>query len=344
MPDEKAIDTENINYTTKNYSSGEDEETTSSTDSETSENIEDNNEPPIEIKEEFVKPKKSILLKILFGIIGLLFLLLIIGAVLYFTGFFQPKEIKQIEKPIEEQTVQKIEPAQDTYKFDIKDINSKKLNEQLANLTNANLNSDKIEELEKKANEEKLIAEQKQKEDELLKQKEDELLKQKTELEEKKQELEKQKAQLEAMKQEALKLKEELSNTKDPHVQEAITSIEEKITPNDSSKVRINPDENKIEDSNDNSVKVASKNEFLMLINVAKIKGVLYKKYLDKLTKINPTIKLCRDDQNRIELYYGPFEKNEDRTELLNKLVNNKFNEAYELELTQDEYNKRCNY
>lgn len=339
MPDEKDIEPENINYTTKDYSSGggDDEETSS----EISEDIEDNNEPPIELKEEFVKPKKSILLKILFGIIGLLFLLLIIGAILYFTGFFKPKEIKQTEAPIEAQTAQKVEPAQDTYKFDIKDINSKKLNEQLANLTNANLNNDKIDELEKKANEEKLIAEQKQKEDELLKEKEDELLKQKTELEEKKQELEKQKAQLESMKQEALQLKEELSNI---NAQEPSVSTQDKVIQDASNKTTMNHDDKKVENLNNNSIKKENKNGFLMLINVAKIKGVLYKKYLDKLTKINPNIKLCRDDQNRIELYYGPFEDDTQRSELLNKLISNKFNEAYELEFTQEEYDKRCNY
>jgi len=138
------------------------------------------------------------------------------------------------------------------------------------------------------------------------------------------------------MKQEALLLKEELSNTT---TQEPNTS-----TQDDSSKMPMNPDNTKVGNSNNTSVKEENKNGFLMLINVAKIKGVLYKKYLDKLAKINPNIKLCRDDQNRIELYYGPFEKDTDRTELLNKLISNKFNEAYELEFTQEEYDKRCNY
>jgi hypothetical protein len=330
MPDEKDINTENINYTTENYSSGDGEENSSEISND--EDIEINNEPPMELEEEFVKPKKSILLKILFGIIGLLVLLLLIGAILYFTGFFTPKETKEVTKTID---TEQVIPKQDTYNFDIKNINSKKLNEQLATLTNANLNSDKIDELERKANERKLIEEQKQKEDELLKQKEDELLQQKTELEDKKQELEKQKAELESMKQEAQLLKEELfKNSKEDIPQEIVNQtpiVEENNT-------------EKIENLNNDSTKKENKSDFLLFINVAKIKGVLYKKYLDKATKINPNIKLCRDDKNRIEIYYGPFEKNEDRTELLNKLITNNFNEAYELELTQEEYDKRCNY
>jgi hypothetical protein len=85
-------------------------------------------------------------------------------------------------------------------------------------------------------------------------------------------------------------------------------------------------------------------NQFLLFINVAKIKDVLYKKYLDKIIAINPNVRLCRDEKNKIEIYFGPFEKNEDRTELLNKLIKNKFTEAYSLEFTQEEFDKRCNY
>ena len=47
---------------------------------------------------------------------------------------------------------------------------------------------------------------------------------------------------------------------------------------------------------------------------------------------------------NRIEIYYGPFKNNEERSELLDKLMKNKFEEAYELEFTQEEFDKRCNY
>ena len=68
------------------------------------------------------------------------------------------------------------------------------------------------------------------------------------------------------------------------------------------------------------------------------------KKYLDKIISINPNVKLCRDEKNRIEIYYGPFKNSEERRELLDKLVKNKFSEAYELEFTQEEFDKRCNY
>jgi hypothetical protein len=166
----------------------------------------------IELKEEFVKSKKkSILSKILIGLIGFLILLLAVGITLYFLGFFTPKE-----EPIQV-TIQDNAPAEvkeETYKFDIKDINSKKLNEQLSYLTNKNINQDKTEELEKIENEKRIIEEQKRREEEAYKIQEEALLKEKAAIEEKKIELENEKAQLEAMKQEALRLKEELEANK----------------------------------------------------------------------------------------------------------------------------------
>ena len=332
MPDESNhVDPDNINYTTNTYGSNSEEKSVNNENDD----LEEITEAPVEIKEEFVKPKKSILPKILIGVVAFLLLLLIIGAVLYFTGFFAPKEpIKVEQKEIVPAVVEKVETTDNnTYKFDVKDINSKKLNEQLANLTNKSI---RTEEVEKKDNEKKSLQEQKHKEDELLKSQENELVAQKAQLEEKKLELEKEKAQLEAMKQQATVLKNELESTNSNSIAEGIPAkaIEKTNTALDK----------EIKHQNNTVKNDVNKNQFLLFISVAKIKGVLYKKYLDKIVAIDPNVKLCRDDKNRIEIYYGPFENSEERTKLLTKLLNNKFNEAYELEFTQEEYDKRCNY
>ena len=79
-------------------------------------------------------------------------------------------------------------------------------------------------------------------------------------------------------------------------------------------------------------------------VNVAKIKGELYKSYLDRITAINTNIKLCRDNLNRIEIYYGPFEENSARSELYKKLQENGIENSYEVELTKEEFDRRCNY
>ena len=68
------------------------------------------------------------------------------------------------------------------------------------------------------------------------------------------------------------------------------------------------------------------------------------KTILDKVVSVNPNVILCRDDKNRIEIYYGPFKDENERRELLDKLLSNKFDQAYELEFTKDEFNRRCNY
>ena len=71
MPDENnQVDPDNINYTTNTYGSNSQE----SEIDNTNDDLEEINEPPVELKEEFVKPKKSILPKILIGIVGVLIL------------------------------------------------------------------------------------------------------------------------------------------------------------------------------------------------------------------------------------------------------------------------------
>lgn len=319
----KTLEIEEITYTTNTLPSEEDGNPTAKIEEPA---------PSSEINEEFIKPKKNLIFKILIGVIGALILFIIIGAILYFTGFFEHKEeapTQQEPQHVEavqhvEKVEAKVEPKEESYKFNVKDINSKKLNDQLANLTNKNIN------IEKKENEKKLLEEEKKKKEE------DELAKQKIELEEKKQELEKQKALFEETKKQESDVKNEVTPQPEPAKN---TNLEEK---NPSKEViNNNPSQDVVTKTTQAN---SNKNEFLLFINVAKIKGVLYKKYLDKIVAINPNVKLCRDEKNRIEIYFGPFENSEERTKILNKLLDKKFNEAYELEFTKEEFDKRCNY
>ncbi len=297
----------------------ENEEITYTTNQTSSENI--ITEQPIlqensaEIKDEIIKPNKNkkILFKVLIGIIGLLIIVIITGAILYFSGFFEHKEevIKEEMQHAESHSeitptnIEKPQIKDEGYKFNIKDINSKKLNDQLANLTSKNTEK-----------------EEKQNPSTEIKNKEVELEKQKAELEKEKAELEKQKLEQEKIKAE--------STTK-----EILKTPPETKDPNNENLV-----ENKVSIKEEKKTEI----EFLLFINVVKIKDVLYKKYLDKIMAINPNVKLCRDENNRIEIYYGPFQDDEERTELLNKLIKNKFTEAYALEFTKSEFDKRCNY
>lgn len=285
------------------------------------------------------KKQKSLVSKILIYVIIFLIVLIAVGIILYMTGFFTPEEKVEEVKDSKQQVIENKIEEKPKYEFSLSDINSKKLNDQLLELTNKNINQEKLEEKEKIENEKKLVEEQNKKREEELQAQQDELNKEKNELEARKLELEQQKAELENLKQEAITLKEAMENSKKQLEEEVqkedeiinIPVVSQNNMDTQNSKETMNEEENK-------------NNQFLLLINVAKIKGNLYKSYLDKISKINPDVKLCRDDKNRIEIYFGPFKTEEERDTLLEKLIENKFKESYSVELTTDEFNKRCNY
>lgn len=287
------------------------------------------------------KFKKPSLKAVLISVIAILLLLLIIGITLI---IFSPKEEPIAETPSQEvatPTTQEVtqnqeitEEKEPEVKFDLSSINSQKLNEQLANLTNKNIKKEAPAAVENEESR-RVLEEQKRIEEESLKIEEDMVLKQKESLEEKKAELEMEMQKLEALKKEAILAREELIKAQNTNIESNEKDIQ----------VEQKPQENiKQENIEETKAKEQNNGEFLQLINVAKIKGTLYKKYLDRATRIDPNILLCRDDLNRIELYYGPFSSNEARESLLNKLLKNGFSQAYELEMTKDEFNKRCKY
>lgn len=138
------------------------------------------------------KFKKPSLKAILISVIAILLLLLIIGISLI---IFSPKEEPIIETPPQEiatPTTQEVAQKQEIteekepeVKFDLSSINSQKLNEQLANLTNKNIKKEAPATVENEESR-RVLEEQKRIEEESLKIEEDMVLKQKESLEEKK--------------------------------------------------------------------------------------------------------------------------------------------------------------
>lgn len=218
---------------------------------------------------------------------------------------------------------EKQKEKEDTSKYEIKDLNAKKLNELLSSFNNKNISQENRN--ERKQDNDNV-------EDENIK-------KEKLVLEEKKQELEKEKLRLE-------ELKKESTSTKD------VTEIEKANEPQKAEQAKINSElkENNTNTKEENNnihkekEQTPQNNNTGKFISVVKIKGDLKKKYLDKIVEIDPNLHLCRDDSNKIEIYYGPFSDDAKRDELLEKLVKKGFNQANKLELTTEEYNKRCNY
>ncbi|WP_141051768.1 hypothetical protein [Aliarcobacter cryaerophilus] len=289
-----------------------------------------------EQKEDDKKDKTLLIKKILFIIIGVLLLFLIILATIFIFKSEESKEPTESSPPVESSTKTNenntenvpSEPEIKETKFDFNNLEPEKLNEQLELLTNKNMEY-------QKEKEQKILEEEKKlspvfnlvnnlKDKEEIKKEENSIV---SSEDNKKEEISK----IEEIKED--KKEEIISEKKD-----IVTNTNnETKTQNETSNINSNS-------KKEETTKITESLTFVKLINVAKIKGDLNKKYFDKVIEVNANVLLCRDDENIIELYYGPFLEDEIRDNLLSKLIKNGFKEAYSLEMTKEEFDKRCNY
>ena len=289
-----------------------------------------------EQKEDDKKDKTLLIKKILFITIGVLLLFLIILATIFIFKSEESKEPTESSPPIEssaktnENNTENVpsEPEIKETKFDFNNLEPEKLNEQLELLTNKNMEY-------QKEKEQKILEEEKKlspvfnlvnnlKDKEEIKKEENSIV---SSEDNKKEEISK----IEEIKED--KKEEIISEKKDV----ATSTSNETKTQNETSNINSNS-------KKEETTKITESLTFVKLINVAKIKGDLNKKYFDKVIEVNANVLLCRDDENIIELYYGPFLEDEIRDNLLSKLIKNGFKEAYSLEMTKEEFDKRCNY
>lgn len=289
-----------------------------------------------EQKEDDKKDKTLLIKRVLFITIGVLLLFLIILATIFIFKSEESKEPTESSPPVEssaktnENNTENVpsEPEIKETKFDFNNLEPEKLNEQLELLTNKNMEY-------QKEKEQKILEEEKKlspvfnlvnnlKDKEEIKKEENSIVN----LEDnKKEEISK----IEEIKED--KKEEIISEKKDI----ATSTNNETKTQNETSNINSNS-------KKEETTKITESLTFVKLINVAKIKGDLNKKYFDKVIEVNANVLLCRDDENIIELYYGPFLEDEIRDNLLSKLIKNGFKEAYSLEMTKEEFDKRCNY
>ncbi|MCT7526905.1 flagellar basal body-associated FliL family protein [Aliarcobacter cryaerophilus] len=289
-----------------------------------------------EQKEDDQKDKTLLIKRVLFITIGVLLLFLIILATIFIFKSEESKEPTESSPPIEssaktnENNTENVpsEPEIKETKFDFNNLEPEKLNEQLELLTNKNMEY-------QKEKEQKILEEEKKlspvfnlvnnlKDKEEIKKEENSIV---SSEDNKKEEISK----IEEIKED--KKEEIISEKKD-----IVTNTNnETKTQNETSNINSNS-------KKEETTKITESLTFVKLINVAKVKGDLNKKYFDKVIEVNANILLCRDDENIIELYYGPFLEDEIRDNLLSKLIKNGFKEAYSLEMTKEEFDKRCNY
>lgn len=289
-----------------------------------------------EQKEDDKKDKTLLIKRVLFITIGILLLFLIILATIFIFKSEESKEPTESSPPVESSTKTNENNTENVLseseikekKFDFNNLEPEKLNEQLELLTNKNMEY-------QKEKEQKILEEEKKlspifnlvnnlKDKEEIKKEENSIVS----LEDnKKEEI----AKIEEIKED--KKEEIISEKKDV----AISTSNETKTQNETSDINSNS-------KKEETTKITESLTFVKLINVAKIKGDLNKKYFDKVIEVNANVLLCRDDENIIELYYGPFLEDEIRDNLLYKLIKNGFKESYSLEMTKEEFDKRCNY
>ena len=289
-----------------------------------------------EQKEDDKKDKTLLIKRVLFITIGVLLLFLIILATIFIFKSEESKEPTESSPPVEssaktnENNKENVpsEPEIKETKFDFNNLEPEKLNEQLELLTNKNMEY-------QKEKEQKILEEEKKlspvfnlvnnlKDKEGIKKEENSIV---SSEDNKKEEISK----IEEIKED--KKEEIISEKKDV----ATSTSNETKTQNETSNINSNS-------KKEETTKITESLTFVKLINVAKIKGDLNKKYFDKVIEVNANVLLCRDDENIIELYYGPFLEDEIRDNLLSKLIKNGFKEAYSLEMTKEEFDKRCNY
>lgn len=289
-----------------------------------------------EQKEDDKKDKTLLIKRVLFITIGVLLLFLIILATIFIFKSEESKEPTESSPPIEssaktnENNTENVpsEPEIKETKFDFNNLEPEKLNEQLELLTNKNMEY-------QKEKEQKILEEEKKlspvfnlvnnlKDKEEIKKEENSIV---SSEDNKKEEISKIEEIKEDNKEEIISEKKDIATS---------TSNETK-TQNETSNINSNS-------KKEETTKITESLTFVKLINVAKIKGDLNKKYFDKVIEVNANVLLCRDDENIIELYYGPFLEDEIRDNLLSKLIKNGFKEAYSLEMTKEEFDKRCNY
>jgi len=83
---------------------------------------------------------------------------------------------------------------------------------------------------------------------------------------------------------------------------------------------------------------------FLKFAQIATIKKNLYLSFLHQLKEIDKRISVCRSDANHIQIFVGPFMDDVERKSTLNRINQHIVKDAFAIDFTQEEFDKRCNF
>ena len=368
-PSEEVIEEiKSNNNETKSNNSNEDE--ISPVDDINLNNSSINNDEGIGLNEEIpIQKKQNKFVKILTIVISILLSLVSIGAVLYLIGVFDPKPVAKQPK------AQEVKVQKEEYQFTPNDIDANRLNKKLNLLTKYEIVENSTTEEQKAQEKENLYLEAK-------KQLEMERLAKIEKIKEA--ERKRMEEVLPAIKKENIdeNIDKQIDNvitTKDDTKEgenvptHSSNKVDENTnqeteqptltidTPNEETKVTTNAqvESNKAEETTpsiedttkeNEVVKVEPEivkekvNQFVKVIKIQTKSKDIYKSFLDKVYSVNDSITLCRDYQNNVEIFVGPFENDIEREKVAKEYLL-KYNINVEIyDYTTEEYDKRCNY
>lgn len=81
---------------------------------------------------------------------------------------------------------------------------------------------------------------------------------------------------------------------------------------------------------------------FLKFIQVATLKYQLYTQFLREIKAVDARISICQSDGGRIQIFIGPFLDDKQRSFVIEQINKSVVNDAFGLEFTQEEYFRRC--
>lgn len=280
-----------------------------------------------DVQEYGVQKKLGKLQKILIGVVGSLLLIVIIGLVLFFIGFFDPQE--PIEEPTD-QTQTQVEPIieeKPQYIFKAEDIDENRLNKKLALLTKYELVED-VEMEKQKALEQQEILNNINPQEE-----------QKTQEETPSQQVQENTANNQ---------EENNTQTTEQQTQEIIqttTPVEEEVIEQPQLVLDITQENTEQNDEAVNLIPPVYEGEkFLKFIQVATLKYKLYNSFLNQIKDIDARISICKYKENQTQIFIGPFENENNRDILIKKINETIVNDAFKIEFTQEEFDSRCNF
>ncbi|MEA1914290.1 MAG: hypothetical protein U9N30_03145 [Campylobacterota bacterium] len=289
-----------------------------------------------DVQEYDVQKKLSKIQKILIGTVAALFIIILIGVILYFMGMFDPEPTVK-PTPQEKQTTTQVVKKKDIYEFKAAHINDKRLNRKLSLLTKYEL---VIPDIDTK------VKPEPQKEE-----KKEELVKTPVavdELQEKKQEVSTDQNEVEIVRSETQEELEPIKPAAQDVTEEKSTAQEDlPKDPKDDTVTHEDTVEESTQDATKEHIKAQPVYEgevFLKFIQVATLKYKLYKEFLNQVKAIDARISICAYKGNKTQIFIGPFNEDEKRDSLIQKINSSVVKDAFKIEFTQEEFNKRCNF